>query len=196
MKNFNKKAQYPITYGDDIYDDEVRLSDSIVEWMKNKSFQSYAMSVFFALLTLGSYSKPSSAIPIEYGEAAADIAKGAEQAAPVVGDVAGKVNLNQQPIPNNVVNVGEAGRVGLNGPNINNFGQNQIPNQPPVKPVQPAWRIPGPPQTAVGQYTNTLLLIGSVGWICLNASWGSPIFAYGCVGVVGGIFNELRKKCL
>ena len=159
MKNFNKKAQYPITYGDDIYDDEVRLSDSIVEWMKNKSFQSYAMSVFFALLTLGSYSQPSSAIPIEYGEAAADIAKGAEQAAPVVGDVAGKVNLNQQPIPNNVVNVGEAGRVGLNGPNINNFGQNQIPNQPPVKPVQPAWRIPGPPQTAVGQYTNTLLLI-------------------------------------
>lgn len=109
--------------------------------MKNKQFQNYAVSVVFALLALGSYYQASPDILIEYEE-------GAEQAAPVVGDIVGKVNLNQhQPVANNAGNIGDAGHVGLNlgnvGPNVNNFSQNQIPpNQTPVHP--------GPHQTATG----------------------------------------------
>ena len=116
--------------------------------MKNKQFQNYAVSVVFALLDLGSYYQASPDILIEYEEAAADLAKGAEPAAPVVGDIVGKVNLNQhQPVANNAGNIGDAGHVGLNlgnvGSNVNNFSQNQIPpNQTPVHP--------GPHQTASG----------------------------------------------
>ena len=71
--NFNEKAQYPFTYGDENAD-EVRLSIYVVELMKTKRFQSHMVSVFFALLTLRSYAQPSSAIPPEYGEAAANLA--------------------------------------------------------------------------------------------------------------------------
>ena len=195
INNFNKKAQYPFTYGDKNAD-EVRLSDYVVELMKTKRFQSHVTAIFFALLTLGSYSQPSRAIPPEYGEAAANVAQGVGQDVPPLGDVVGNVNVNRQPpIPNNGGQVGQAGRVNLNpGPNINqpNFGQNGMPQ----KPIQPAWRLPGPPTSPAGQYANTIFLIGSVGWICLNASWGNPLFAYGCVGVVGGLINELRKRCL
>ncbi|MFT5791645.1 MAG: hypothetical protein ACI9LI_000982 [Saprospiraceae bacterium] len=193
MNRFNQKPQYPLTYGDKVDDDEVRLSDFAVELMKSKKFQSYASAVFFAFLTLGSYAQPSSAIPPEYGEAAANLAQGVEQGVPPLGEVAGNINPHQ-----NIPQIGNPGRVGLNqggvGPNNNqhNFGQNGVPH----KPTQPAWRIPGPPVNPGGQYANTLLLVGSVGWICLNASWGNPIFVYGCVGIVGGLVNELRKKCL
>jgi|GEM_PF-4660451 len=192
---FNEKAQYPFTYGDENAD-EVRLSTYVVELMKTKRFQSHMAAVFFALLTLGSYAQPSSAIPPEYGEAAAHLAQEVGQNVPPLGDVVGNANVNPQlPIPNNGGQVGQAGRVNLNpGPNINqrNIGQNGMPHNP----IQPAWRIPGPPVSPGGQYANTVLLIGSVGWICLNASWGNPVFAYGCVGIVGGLINEIRKRCL
>ena len=193
--NFNEKAQYPFTYGDENAD-EVRLSTYVVELMKTKKFQNYITSVFFAIITLGSYAQPSSAIPPEYGEAAANLAQEVGQNVPPLGDVVGNANVNPQlPIPNNGGQVGQAGRVNLNpGPNINqpNLGQNGMPH----KPIQPTWRIPGPPVSPGGQYVNTLLLVGSVGWICLNASWGNPVFAYGCVGIAGGLINELRKRCL
>ena len=210
MKNFNEKAHYPFTYGDTNVD-KIMLSDRVVKLVKTKRFRSHMTAVFFALLSVVSYPRGSSAIPPEYGEAAAEAIKGAGQAAqPMAGDFAGKVNINQQLpqnlpeggnlIPPNLGHLGQAGNVGFNQGNPGGFGphlnQNGIPNanRPPVPGN--AWRLPGPPQGAVGQYTNTLFLIGSVGWICLNASWGSPIFAYGCVGIVGGILNELRKKCM
>ena len=191
--NFTEKAHYPFTYGDESAD-EVKLSIYVVEFMKTKKFQNYITAVFVALLTLGSYVQPSSAIPPEYGEAAANLAQEVGQNVPPLGDVVGNVNP-QLPLPNNGAQVGQAGRVDLNtGPNINqpNFGQNGMPH----KPIEPAWRIPGPPTSPAGQYANTLLLLGSVGWICLNASWGNPVFAYGCVGIVGGLINEIRKRCL
>ena len=170
------------------------LSDYVVRLMESEKFQSHATAVFFALLTLGSYSQASSAIPPEYGEAAANVAQGVGQNVPPLGDVVGNANP-QLPLPNNGAQVGQVGRVNLNpGPNINqpNFGQNGMPN----KPIKPAWRLPGPPSSPAGQYVNTFFLLGSVGWICLNASWGNPVFAYGCVGILGGLINELRKKCL
>lgn len=193
INNFNNKAQYPFTYGDENADD-IRLSNYVVELMKTKKFQNYVTAVFFALITLGSYAQPSSAIPVEYGEAAANVAQEVGQNVPPLGDVVGNVN-HKPPIPNNAGQVGQGGRVNLNpGPNINqpNLGQNGMPN----KPIQPAWRLPGPPMSPAGQYANTVFLIGSVGWICLNASWGNPVFVYGCVGIVGGLINELRKRCL
>ena len=204
MKSFDEKSQYPFTYGD-TNADEVMLSDFVVELMKTEKFRNYVTALFFAIVALGSYAPPSLAIPIEYGEAAAGMAEGVGQNVPPLGNVAGNVQQGAAHAANNAAGGGAGaqipligqGRVGLGqqaGNQFNNFNQPQMPG-PGAGPIPvPAWRLPGPPATAAGQYTNTLLLIGSVGWICLNASWGNPIFAYGCVGVVGGMLNELRKR--
>lgn len=189
--NFNTKPHFPYTYGDDVENEGRRLSDCIVNKLNDKKTQTYLGGVAMAVLTLGNQAAPANAIPPEYGEAAVNAAQDIGQNVPPLGDIGGRV------VPNNggnIVpgNVGQGGRVNLAGPNINrpNFGPNEIPNNP----IQPAWRLPGPPVTPTGQYVNTLFLFSSVGWICLNAAWGNPIFAYGCVGVVGGILNELRKR--
>lgn len=63
MANFNQKTHYPYPYGDKNAN-EVRLSDFVIELMKSKKFQRHLNAVFFAL---GSYAKPSSVIPPEYG---------------------------------------------------------------------------------------------------------------------------------
>ena len=190
MNSFNKNPHFPFTYGDDVINDGHRLSDYIVNKLNDKKTQNYLGSVAIAMLALGSQIAPVNAIPPEYGEAAANVAQEVGQGVPPLGKVVGKVNPElQRPIPNNAAYVRQGGRVNLNRPN---FEQNGMPH----KPIQPAWRLPGPPMSPGGQYTNTLLLIGSVGWICLNASWGNPVFAYGCVGIVGGLINELRKRCL
>ena len=194
INNFNENPHFPFTYGDDVPNDGHRLSDYFVNKLSEKKTQNYLVSIAIATLALGSQAAPADGIPPEYGEAAANVAQEVGQGVPPLGDVVGKVNP-QPPIPDNAVHVGQAGRVNLGaGPNINrpNFGQNEMPH----KPIQPAWRLPGPPMNPFGQYVNTFLLIGSVGWICLNATWGNPVFAYGCVGVVGGLINELRKRCL
>lgn len=192
--NFNETPHFPFTYGDDATNDGHRLSDYVVNKLSEKKTQNYLGSMVIAVLALGSQAAPVNAIPPEYGEAAANIAQEVGEGVPPLGDVVGKVN----PIPNNAAHVGQGqgGRVNMNqrgaGPNMNqpNFGM-------PHNPIKvPAWKLPGPPMNPSGQYVNTFLLLGSVGWICLNASWGNPVFAYGCVGIVGGLINELRKKCL
>ena len=195
MDKFNKKPQFPLTYGDHVENDDVRLSNYVVGLMKSKEFQNYTKSLLFALLIIGNYAQPSSAIPPEYGEAANEMLnqapQGLEQVGPELGQIGGNVNLNganvqpHNPIPNGLNGVGQGGRVKLH--NQQNFGN---PNQPHT----PAWRLPGPPTTSTGQYINTVAIISSVGWICLNAAWGNPILAYGCIGVVGGLLNVLRKE--
>ena len=190
---------YPVTYGDST-DNELKLSDRVIEVTKSERFQSHMTAVFFAFLTLVSYAQPSPAIPPEYGEAAANIAEGVEQVVPQLGEVVGNAHIPpQQVVGNNAAQIGQAGRVGLNqvanGQNINQLGGNGIPLQPGQAIKPPAWRLPGPPTSVGGQYINTLLIIGSGSWICLDASWGNPVLAYGCVGVVGGLLNEIRKKC-
>ena len=90
---------------------------------------------------------------------------------------------NHNPLPNGANQVGQPGRINFN--NFNNRYQSTG-----------AILIPGPPQTVSGQYINTILAIGSVKWICINGYWGHPAFAYGCLGIIGGILNELRKKFL
>ena len=190
-KNFNETPHFPYTYGELLENDGKRVSDRIVNLVKNKKFQSCVVSVLSTIFTLGSYARPASAIPIEYGEAANQVLQNANQgqAVPELGNAA--VQQAQQmippnPIPEQLQQVGQAGRVNFNPP-----------PPPPIQPGQPvkvpAWRIPPPPVTAMGQYANTAVLIGAVGWICLNGAWGNPIFMAGCIGVITGLVNEGRK---
>ena len=188
--NFNTKPHFPFTYGDENAD-EVRLINYVVELMKTKNFQNQITALFFALLTLGSYAQPSSAIPLEYREVANNVVNGMDQAVPPLGDAAGVAQVGANaargnPVPNQLGQVSQGGRVNLN---------------PPIQPNQqfqlvkvPTCQLPPAPLTPVGQYANTAALISAVGWICLNGAWGNPIFTYGCVGVLGGILNKLRKR--
>lgn len=189
------KPHFPFTYGDDILNDGQRLSDSVVNKLSDKKTLNYLGSVAIAVFALGSQAAPVKAIPPEYGEAANEILNqavpGVEPALPDLGQIAGNANFNgrnmpaHNPIPNNLNAVGQGGRVGLHN-------QQNLGNLNPQHPA--AWRLPGPPMSTTGQYINTAAIIGSVGWICLNASWGNPILAYGCIGVVGGLLNVLRKR--
>lgn len=99
-----------------------------------KKFLNYITAVFFVLITLVSYARPSSAIPAEYGKAAANVAQEVVQNLTLLGDVVGNFNL-QPPIPNNAAQIGCAGRVNFN-PNINqpNLGQNGM-----LPKTNPTW---------------------------------------------------------
>ena len=191
--NFNAKPHFPYTYGDKNAD-EIRLSNYVVKLMKSKKFQNYASKAVFAFLTIGSYAQPSSAIPPEYGEAANNVVQGMDQAIPPLGGAAGVANVGANaaqvnPVPDNLAQIGQGGRVNLNNPPI------PIPNQrQQFQPVKvPAWRLPPAPVTPVGQYANTVLILTSVGWICLNGAWGNPILMGGCIGILTGLINEGRK---
>lgn len=194
VNKFNEKPNYPFTYGDVETENDYRLSDYVVNKLKDKRTRKYLGALAAAVYALGSQAAPVGAIPPEYGEAAANAAQDMPQCIPPLGEVAGNVNP-QGGVPNNGGPFKPHGPVHLNlkGPNQNRYEYQHIPGT--AKQLQ-AWRLPGPPTTAIGQYTNTIMLAGSVAWICLNAFWGSPVFAYGCVGIVGGILNEVRKKCL
>ena len=188
---FNKKPQFPLTYGDHVENDDVRLSNYVVALMKSKKFQNYTTALFFALLTLGSYAQPSSAIPPEYGEAAANAAQDFEQWVPPVGNeqVAGAVNPNPEAI-NPIPGIRTEGGAAANQ-NIQPLGghqQNLPPQQGPriqtnqKKPLQYSFMTP--PQTVVGQRLNTVGVTAAVTLICLNGVWGNPVFAWGCAGIL------------
>ena len=186
-KNFNETPHFPYTYGDLPKNDEKRVSKRIVSLVKNKKFQSGVASVLYTTLTLGSYARPASAIPIEYGEVADQVLQNVDQAqaVPELGNAAvdqAQQMMQHNPIPEHLQQVGQAGRVNLN-----------LPIQPGQPLKVPAWRLPPPPVSPIGQYANTAVLICAVGWICLNGAWGNPIFMSGCIGIVGGLINEGRK---
>ena len=188
--NFDTKPHFPFTYGDENAD-EVRLSNYVVELMKTKKFQNHMTAVFFALMALGSYAQPSSAIPPEYGEAVNNVVHGMDQAVPPLCDAAGVADVGANAVqgntvPNQLGQIGQAGRVNLNNPPIQ-------PNQQFQAVNVPAWRLPPAPVTPAGQYTNTVMLIASVGWICLNGAWGNTISMTGCLGFVTGLVYEARK---
>ena len=206
MKKFSEKANYPISYGNSTAD-KVMVSDYVVEVVKSEKFQRYMGSVGFTLLAVISRAQPVSAIPPKYGEAAANIAEGVGQNVPPLGDLAGTANVGANAAQGaaqgaNAAQGAMQGHGAMQGMNPGGYygpgGYHHNPLQAgPSNAVQKphsAWRLAGPHISACGQYTNTALLIGSVAWICLNASWGNPIFAYGCVGIIGGIINELRKQ--
>lgn len=61
--NFNKNPRFPFTYGDNVENDGERLSDYIVNKLKNRQFQAYLGFVALALLALGSQAQPTNADP-------------------------------------------------------------------------------------------------------------------------------------
>lgn len=196
MDNFNKKPCYPITYGDSD-GDNTKISDYVVYVVKSEKFQRYMGSVGFAVLAVASRAHPVAAIPPEYGEAAANIVEGVGQNVPPLGDLAGTTNVGA----NAAQGAAQAGGIYQGPPGahyVPGAGHYHNPLQTgahkALEKPHTAWKLPGPPTSVGGQYGNTALLIGSVAWICLNASWGNPVFAYGCLGILGGIINELRKQ--
>ena len=60
---FNNNPHFPFTYGDSVENDGERLSDSIVNMLKNKQVQSYLGAVAMAVLALGSQARPTNAAP-------------------------------------------------------------------------------------------------------------------------------------
>lgn len=72
MNKFNKKACFPYTYGDDVKNDDKRLSNYIVDKLSDQRTQRFIGSIMTAIIALGSQAAPSSAIPPKYGDAAVD----------------------------------------------------------------------------------------------------------------------------
>jgi hypothetical protein len=191
---------YPITYGDKNVD-EVMLSDYVVELMKTKRFQSHVTAIFFALMALGSYAPPSSAIPPEYGEAANEIlnqaaqngAAGGVPAAPPIGQIQGQVPMTQEnpqcvipamPIEQQrLIAAQQMGRMPI-GPAIDRRG--------PTNP--PSFYIPGKPRSVVPRAANTVAFTTAVGIICLNAAWGEPVAILMCSTGLVGVAYKLGKE--
>lgn len=178
LNKFNTKPHFPFTYGDDAANDGERMSDYVVKKFKDKKFTSHLGAVALALFTLGSYAAPSNAVPIEYGEAAANALKDIpQQAIPA---------SNAKVMPNNAADIHQlcqqAGQKAAEA-----FGP-QIPGTNGVQTSKSAFSsyIPGPPVTAMGQTANTLALLVSLSVICINGAWGYPAAAVVCAG---GLFK-------
>ena len=201
MKILNQRAHYLFTYGDK-NTDEVRLSDYAVELMKTKRFQSHGTTMFFALLALGSYAQPSSAIPPEYVEAANEILNQAAQngvagevlAAPPIGRIEGQVPVAQGN-PQFIVNAMPIEQQRLiaaqqmggmpKGPAINQIG--------PTNP--PSFYIPDKPGSVATRAVNTVAFTTALGVVCLNAAWGEPVAILMCSsGLVGIAYKSWVRK--
>lgn len=168
VKNLNEKPHFPYTYGDKVSNDDRRLSNYVAELMKSKKFQNYVTAVFVAVLALGSCARASSAIPPEYGEAAANVVGNVEQDLPPIG-----VGQNQQ-IANDV---GGAGRVNLapknpgipQGQGIQQpMGVGQAVNQP-VPVNAPIFSPLIPPSGFVSSKPWAVGGLLSLGWLCITA---------------------------
>lgn len=187
--NFNTKPHFPFTYGDNIENDGQRLSDYIVNKLSDEKTQNYLGAIFVAILALGSQVAPANAIPPEYGEAALSATKETGQQAVNLGNgqVCGAQQLpnNLQAPPNGYVQTPQ-GTVPINRPvngnalngHANNLADWQDRNK------QLGLALPNPPVTPNGRKLNTIALIGSGIWICLNGAWGNPIFFGGCLGML------------
>ena len=191
---------YPITYGHKNVD-EVMLSDYVVELMKTKRFQSHVTAIFFALMALGSYAPPSSAIPPEYGEAANEIlnqaaqngAAGGVPAAPIIGQIQGQVPMAQgnpqcviSAMPIEQQRLIAAQQMGgmPKGPAIIQRG--------PTNP--PSFYIPDKPGSVGARAVNTVAFTTALGIICLNAAWGEPVAILMCSSGLVGVAYKLGKE--
>lgn len=196
MKILNQKAHYPYTYGDKNAN-EVRLSNYAVALMRSQKFQSHVSAVFLAFFVLGSYAKPSSAIPPEYGELVNDIlnqnaqngaAAGGVPAVPPIGGIQGQVPVAQgnlqcflpaMPIEQQrLIAAQQAGHA---------MGQ-LAPTNPP------SFYIPGKPKTTLPRAVNTVAFTTALGVICLNAAWGEPVAILMCSSGLMGIAYKLGKE--
>ena len=169
---------FPYGYGDNVDDNDERLSTKILERMKSKDFQRYLSSVCICILVLGSVSRPAYAIPPEAGEFAARAAGEVNQQLPDLGDVGRMGVANGQAAA--AANAMHDPMVGVNIPNQKNFGFNDNARGDHSFVNKPLYRIPGPPETVVGQRINTVFAFSSLAYICLQGYWGNPIFMWGC----------------
>ena len=193
---FNEKAHYPFTYGNRNAD-EVMLSDYVVALMKTEKFQSYAAALFFALLTLGSYAQPSSAIPPEYGEAANEMlnqaaqngaaAAGGAPVAPPIGKIEG-----------HVPRIDEVGRCFVPAMPLEQqqrLAAQQMGQMPPGGPASPpSFYIPPKPVSVGSRAVNTLLFTGALGVVCINAAWGEPVAILMCSTGLFGVAYKIGRE--
>lgn len=182
MNKFNKKPCFPYTYGDDIKNDDERLSNYIVNKLSDRRTQHDLGSIIAAIIALGGQARPSNAIPPEYGDATVNALK----------------DITQQPVPGangvlqNPLDINQLHKEALStsGPQVG------LPNQvePPKKPFVPFF--PGPPNTVRWQTTNTIALLFSVGVICANGAWGNPWAATVCAGALFKAAESLMESLM
>ena len=184
---FNEKPYFPYTYGDNVINDEQRLSDLVIKFSQDKKVQRVAGLAVLTMVTLGSHVESANAIPPEAGEFAASATRGMDPSVPPLGDVVGagagavaNGNLGAQNPMQGAANIPG------NGPNM---------HQMPPKPMKPGvhYRFPGPPQTVAGQTVNTAISISALAYICLQGYWGNPVFAWGCGGMVLRFLLKISK---
>lgn len=208
INNFNEKPFFPFTYGDEVGNDDKKLSTYIVHKLKEKRVKSYIGAVAIALLTLGSQARPANAIPPEYGEAASEMLNQAAQngavaggvpEVPPIGKIQGQVPVAQRnpqyiigamPIEQqHLIAAQQAGQIGAmpGMPKGATMGQ-----AGPTGP--PSFYIPNKPVLPATRAINTVAFTSALGVICLNAAWGEPVAILMCGSGLMGIAYKLGKE--
>lgn len=217
MSNFLKKSNFPYTYGDDT-EDQIMVSDHVVELLESPRFQSHMTAVLFAWFTVVSYAKPSSAIPTEYGEFANEAIQAAQGGAPQVPPI-GPIDANVavpggppvqapgpiQPGPNdNILRampieqqrlIAQQQAATYPGNRFALPGTSGVPGGPPgqAPTSHPAFYVPAKPQSATSRGLNTFLFSTAMGVICINAVWGEPVAIVMCASGLVSIASKIGR---
>jgi len=181
--NFNKKPQFPFTYGDEVANDGERLSDYVVKKLSDKKTQRYLGSVATAVLVLGTQVGEAKAIPAEYGEAANNIINQAGEAACQGGPPIGQIQGNIPDVPG----AGVPGGPSYYIPRMPIEDQRRLAAQqarhvngdikPPATP--PVFWSPKQPKSDFQKLRSTAIFIVSAAGVCSQAGW-NPIAAVMC----------------
>ena len=189
MTKFNKKPCFPYTYGDDIKNDDQRLSNYLINKLSNRRIQQYLGSLAVAIIALGGQAKPTNAIPPEYGEAAANVLQELPQQC-VPGSNAKPRGIMQNQVDVNQLQQKAAEALGAQVPKVGTLNNIEAPKTPYVP------FFPGPPSTTRWQVTNSVALILSIGVICANGAWGNPWAATVCAGALFKAAESLMSSMM
>jgi hypothetical protein len=200
---------YPITYGHHTSDRKI-LSDFVVDAAKNKQVQRHLVSVAIAAFSIGMYAQPSSAIPIEYGEAANEMLNQATQngaaagGAPAIlpaGQIQGTVPVAQEnsqcfipamPIEQQNFIAAQQAATGM-GPASGNLAPAGGPGAGNPSDL-PSFYLPAKPKAVGPRAANTVAFTAALGVICLNALWGEPVAIVMCTTGLSTIVYKLGKE--
>ena len=174
MNPFNKKACFPYTYGDDVKNDDKRLTNYIVDKLSDRQTQQFIGSIMNTIIALGGQAAPSNAISPEYGDSAVNALKDISQQ-PGPGANAAPQGILQNPVDVNQSHQKVKQTLGNVGPQVG------VPN-PPKKPY--VRFFPGPLVTPKWQAANSIGLLLSIGLICANGAWSRPWAATVCAGAL------------
>lgn len=190
-----KKPMFLITYGDIQIDNELKISDKVVEVLENKGFQRYMISVAGAIVALVT-STSAKAMSPEVGEAAVnainDALKPGGEAIPGIGEINGMVNQRAAALPVDKLN---PANFNPQIPPVGNMPVN-MPSNPPVLAGK-GLQLPAKPISQSGQILATTSFIGALTIICLQAGF-NPVAAFMCAsGVVGtGVYLAKSVRVL